>query len=90
MTPESALKFKDTPRYMKLVATCFSLGIALVLFIWSIFNYQPAPTIYGPRAIYSIIVLSLTLSLLGRYLLLRVIKRESGITHVLYQRLPPS
>ncbi len=89
MTPESALKFKDTPQYMKLVATCFSLSIAFVLFVWSLYNYQPAPTIYGPRAIYSIIVLSITLALLGRYLLLRVIKRESGITHVLYHRLPP-
>ncbi|MEO8972937.1 MAG: histidine kinase, partial [Ktedonobacteraceae bacterium] len=52
------------------------------------YAYQPSPTLYGPRAIYSMMVLSITLALLGRYLLLRIIKRESGISHILYHRLP--
>lgn len=91
MTPDSALKFK-TYHFTKLVVALFSLSVSLSLFVWSLYNYQPPPppTIYGSRAIYSIIVLSITLALLGRYLLLHVIKRESGVIHVLYHQLPSS
>lgn len=89
MTPDSTLKFKT--RVFPLVTFC-SLVVALALLAWSLRNYQPPPPpiIYGPRAIYSIILLSIILALLGRYLLLHVIKRESGVTYVLYQRLPSS
>ncbi|HVB72338.1 MAG TPA: sensor histidine kinase [Ktedonobacteraceae bacterium] len=89
MTLDSTLKYK-TPQYMKLAVAFLSLGIALGLCIWSLFNYRPAPTIYGPRAIYSVMFLSITLVLLGRYLLLRMIKRESGVTQLLYHQLPRS
>jgi hypothetical protein len=89
MTPDSILKFKSYS-YTKWVVALFSLAVALSLLAWSLLNYQPPPTIYGSRAIFSIIVLSLTLALLGRYLLLGVIKREAGVVHVPYQRLPSS
>ncbi|HEY6542676.1 MAG TPA: hypothetical protein VIZ18_17155, partial [Ktedonobacteraceae bacterium] len=89
MTPDSTLKFK-TRSSTELLVTFFSLAVALALLAWSLYNYQQPPTIYGARAIYSIIVLSITLALLGRYLLLNAIKREAGVTHVLYHRLPSS
>src|SRR5579863_3465166 len=89
MTPDSALNHR-TYHYVKLVVTFFSLAVALGLFAWSLNHYQPPPTIYGPRAVYSMMVLSVTLALLGRYLLLHMIKRESGVTRVLYHQLPPS
>jgi len=87
MTPDTVLKFK-TFHPIQLVVAALSLIVALCLLIWSLYNYQPAPTIYGPRAIYSAMVLSISLALLGRYLLIRIIKRESGATRILYQQLP--
>lgn len=89
MTADSALKFK-TYQYTKPVVVFFSLAVAIGLLVWSLRNYQYPPTFYGPRAIFSIIVLCLTLALLGRYLLLYVIKRESGVTYVMYHWLPSS
>src|SRR5579859_1098567 len=91
MIPESTLTFK-TRSSTELLVTFVSLAVVLALIVWSLYNYQPPPppTIYGSRAIYSIIVLSITLALLGRYLLLYAIKRESGVAHVLYHRLPSS
>src|SRR5579859_3681139 len=91
MIPESTLTFK-TRSSTELLVTFVSLAVVLALIVWSLYNYQPPPppTIYGSRAIYSIIVLSITLALLGRYLLLHAIKRESGVAHVLYHRLPSS
>lgn len=76
----------------ELLVTFLALALALALLAWSLYHYQapPPPIIYGARAIYSIIVLSIILALLGRYLLLYTIKRESGVTHVLYHRLPSS
>lgn len=87
MTPDTALKFK-TYRSIQLVVAVCSLIVAVCLLIWSLYTYHPVPTIYGPRAIYSIMVLSITLAVLGRYLLLRIIKRESGVTHIQYHQLP--
>lgn len=74
------------------LVTFFSLAVALALLAWSLYNYKvpPPPIMYGARAIYSIIVLSITLALLGRTLLLNAIKHESGVTYVLYHRLPSS
>src|SRR5579863_1235438 len=89
MTPDTALKSK-TPHSIWLGVTVCSLIVAVCLLIWSLYNYRPAPTIYGPRAIYSVMILSITLALLGRYLLLRMIKRESGVTRLLYHQLPRS
>src|SRR5258706_11394477 len=65
-------------RYLKPVVAIFSLCIAIGLLVWSLGNYQPAPNIYGPRAIYSLIFLSILLSLLGRILLLRLFRLESA------------
>ena len=53
-----------------------SLVITLGLLVWSLYNYQPAHNFYGPRAIYSLLLLSLLLVLLGRILLLRMMKLE--------------
>jgi signal transduction histidine kinase len=91
MIPESTLKFK-TRSSTELLVTFFSLAVALALLVWSLYHYQPPPPpiIYGARAIYSIIILSITLALLGRYLLLSAIKGEGGVARVLYHRLPLS
>src|SRR5579871_2921944 len=91
MIHESTHKF-SLRSYTEPLVTFLALAVALALLVWSLHNYQqpPPPIIYGARAIYSIILLSIILALLGRYLLLYAIKRESGVTHVLYHRLPSS
>jgi signal transduction histidine kinase len=56
-------------------------AISLGLFTWSLVNFHLEPTqpiFYGRRAIYSIILLSVILALLGRVLLLRILKVELG------------
>lgn len=75
MTISNALKLGALPYFRRLVIL-FSLGIVAGLLFWSLRNYQPPPTIYGPRAIYSVIFLSLLLALMGRVLLLRMLKLE--------------
>ena len=91
MIHESTRTFK-TRSSAELLVTLPALAAALALLGWSLHNYQPPPPpiIYGARAIYSIIILSIILALLGRYLLLYAIKRESGVAYVLYHRLPLS
>src|SRR5947209_7005297 len=49
-------------------------------------NYQPAHNLYGPRAIYSLVLLSIILALLGRFLLLHSLKLEASEAQV----LPPA
>jgi signal transduction histidine kinase len=59
---------------------CF-WAVILSLFAWSLLNFHLEPTqpiFYGRRAIYSIILLSVILALLGRVLLLRILKVELG------------
>lgn len=72
------LSTRTIPRYIfTVVASITSIG----LFIWSLINYHPEPTqpiFYGGRAIYTIILLSITLALLGRILLLRILNVEIG------------
>src|ERR1700730_19170795 len=89
MTPDSALKFKTYQFTKPLVFFC-SLAVAISLLVWSLHNYQWPRIFYGPLAVYSMMVLSIALALLGRYLLLRMIQRESGITRILYHSLPSS
>ncbi|MEO8954046.1 MAG: sensor histidine kinase [Ktedonobacteraceae bacterium] len=60
-----------------------SLAITVAMLIWAILNYQPIPIVYGPRAIYSLLLLSITLALLGRFLLLRLFKIEMTSTELL-------
>jgi signal transduction histidine kinase len=72
--------------YWKAVIALGSLAIALAFLTWSLINYQPATNYYGPRAIYSLIVLSLFLALLGRVLLLRMLTTEMTESTRAHQR----
>ena len=74
-------------RYLKPVVALLSLCIAVGLLIWSLANYQPAPNFYGPRAIYSLVLLSVFLSLLGRILLLRLLRLESAKKETILYRM---
>lgn len=77
---------KLTARQLSSVCvTFFSLAIAATLLAWSLYNYRPAPNFYGPRAIFSTILLAVLLSLLGRILLLRMLKLETDATFGLDQ-----
>src|SRR5438045_9252625 len=86
MTPSNTLKLILFPR-LKLLVALLSSAIALALLIWSLSNYHPVSNFYGPRAIYSLIVLSIVLALLGRILLLRMLKAEMLETDPLQNRL---
>ena len=69
--------------------TIFSLLVSLGLLVWSLTNYHIEPTqpiFYGGRAIYTILLLSVALALLGRMLLLRILKTEIGNFSGKYQR----
>lgn len=57
--------------------------VNLGLLTWSLVNYHLQPTqpiFYGSRAIYSTLLLALVLALLGRILLLRILRLEIGYT----------
>lgn len=81
-TPE-----KTTSPYLKLVAIIFSGAITFGLLTWSLVNYQPTPTFYGPRAIYGIVILSVVLAVAGRFLLLRLLQTEMGEADALHAHL---
>jgi signal transduction histidine kinase len=76
-----SLKLNESPR-MKYIVSFLSLCVVLGLLTWSIYNYQPNPNVYGPRAIYSMLVLSVALALLGRIILIRVLKSEIAQTDI--------
>src|SRR5947209_15751122 len=76
------------PRMRKQAVSLLSLCIALGLLIWSLSHYRPAPNFYGPRAIYSMLILSIVLALLGRILLLHWLKLEAKATTSQRNRLP--
>jgi signal transduction histidine kinase len=80
----------DVFRYLKPVVALLSLCIAFGLLIWAFANYQPVSNIYGPRAIYSLIFLSVFLSLVGRILLLRLLKLETSTREILPNRIRTS
>lgn len=61
----------------KFLVITLSLVVALTLLAWSLYNYQPAPNFYGPRAIFSTVLVAVLLSLFGRLLLLRTLKLET-------------
>src|SRR5947199_10565053 len=86
MTPSNTLKFILFPR-LKLLGTLLAFAIALALLTWSLSNYHAVPNFYGPRAIYSLLVLSILFALLGRILLLRTLKTEMVETGSLHDRL---
>lgn len=63
-----------------LLAVCCGL-VSLGLLIWSLTTYHIKPTqpiFYGSRAIYSTLLLSITLALFGRISLLHILKTEGG------------
>ncbi|HEY3992998.1 MAG TPA: sensor histidine kinase [Ktedonobacteraceae bacterium] len=67
----------------KTFAGIFFALVSLALFAWSLINYRIQPTqpiFYGSRAIYSTLLLAFVLALLGRILLLRILKLEIGST----------
>jgi signal transduction histidine kinase len=67
---------------IRYIVSLLSLCVILGLFLWSLYNYQPNPTFYGPRAIYSMLILSITLALLGRIILIRMLKFETAKTDI--------
>jgi signal transduction histidine kinase len=79
-------KLTGFPR-MNAIMAVLSLCIALGLLAWSLYHYQPAPNFYGPRAIFSLLILSILLALLGRVLLLRMLKLEMSKTGALRYQL---
>src|SRR5437879_2272765 len=72
---------------LKSVIAIISLGVTLVLLCWSLLNNHPVQNLYGPRAIYSLIVLAIILAFLGRLLLLRLLYAETMNSKVSPQRL---
>ncbi len=72
---------------MKYIVAILSLCVVLGLLTWSLYQYQPNPNFYGPRAIYSMLILSITLALMGRVILLRMLKLEIAKTDVLHYHL---
>jgi signal transduction histidine kinase len=77
----NSLKLNIFPR-MRFIVSLLSLGIVLGLLTWSLYYYQPNPNFYGPRAIYSMLVLSIALALLGRVILIRMLKSEIAQTDI--------
>ncbi|MGZ3626125.1 MAG: sensor histidine kinase [Ktedonobacteraceae bacterium] len=67
---------------MRYIVSLLSICVILGLFLWSFLNYQPNPTFYGPRAIYSMLILSIALALLGRIILIRMLKFETAKTDI--------
>src|SRR5437899_5791869 len=80
------LKQTEFP-HLKYIVTILSLCVAIGLLIWSLYQYQPNPNFYGPRAIYSMLILSIALALVGRVILLRMLKLEVAKTDVLHYHL---
>lgn len=79
--PYKLLWFFRTSSHLKLVVAVLSLGVSLLFFTWSLVKYEPAHNFYGPRAIYSLVALSIILALLGRFFLLRILKLEAVDVH---------
>lgn len=66
---------------LKPLSTLFFCLVSLGLLVWSLVNYHIQPTqpiFYGSRAIYSTLLLAIVLALLGRVMLLRILKLEIG------------
>jgi signal transduction histidine kinase len=55
-----------------------SLCLIVALLLWSLWHYRPVSNAYGPRAIYSMTFLSVMLALACRWLLIRMLRQESG------------
>ncbi len=57
-TNVDSLKRNIFPR-LRYIVSFLSLCVVLGLLIWSLNHYQPNPNFYGPRAIYSMLFLSI-------------------------------
>ncbi|HEX6482932.1 MAG TPA: sensor histidine kinase [Ktedonobacteraceae bacterium] len=55
-----------------------SPGCIGALLFWSLWNYRPVSNSYGARAIYSMALLSVALAFAGRWLLVRILRQDSG------------
>jgi signal transduction histidine kinase len=62
----------------KTLVALISLGLIGALLLWSLWNYRPVNNAYGPRAIYSLTLLSVVLALACRWLLTRLVHQENG------------
>lgn len=61
----------------KAFVSIISLCLIVALLLWSLWNYRPVSNAYGPRAIYSMTLLSVMLALACRWLLLRMLRWQS-------------
>ncbi len=75
----NTIKLSEFLRLKPIVAV-LSISLALGLLTWALYSYQPSPSFYGPRAVYSLLILSILLALLGRLLLLHLLKLERAVT----------
>jgi len=80
-TKVDSLKLNGSPR-TRYIVSFLSLCVVLGLLTWSIYHYQPNPNFYGPRAIYSMLILSVALALSGRIILIRMLKFEIAQTDI--------
>lgn len=78
-TNVDSLQLNVFPR-MRFTIGILSLCVIIGLLFWSISHYEPIPNFYGPRAIYSMIFLAIVLALLGRIILMRMLKVEKAQT----------
>ena len=76
-----SLKLNVVPR-IRYIVSLLSLCVILGLLTWSLYHYQPNPNFYGPRAVYSMLILSIVLALLGRVILIRMLKFEIAKTGI--------
>ncbi len=65
---------------MRYIVSFLSLCVIFGLLFWSLGHYQPNSTFYGPRAIYSLLILSIVLALSGRVILIHMLSSEIAQT----------
>lgn len=65
-------------RHEQALVVILSSAVIGALLLWALWNYRPVREAYGPRAMYTMMVLSIVLALAGRWLLARVLRQDSG------------
>ncbi len=80
-TKVDSLKPDVFPR-TRYIVSLLSLCVIFGLLTWSLSHYQPNPNFYGPRALYSMLILSIGLALIGRVILIRMLKLERAQTDI--------
>lgn len=66
-----------TGRREQMLVIVLSSAVIIALLLWSLWNYRPVREAYGPRAIYSMMALSIVLALACRWLLVRLLSQDS-------------